>query len=261
MKKTLLFSDVHLKAVPADRPRREEFISFLDSVTPDHFDRIICAGDLFDFWFEYKSVIFSDFFQVLCAFKRLRDDGIEIHLACGNHDFWAGRFLRDELGFHIHPDEAWIPFGDKNALLVHGDGLNPKDRAYRVYKRIARNPLVVGAFRLLHPDGAMALARFVSHGSRTLKAAENPAEGEEAQALRDYGKSQLAQGKADIVITGHAHAPAVEPYPTTSGTGYYVNPGDWLVHRSYVVWDGAEFRLADTRTTPLPSLLDHGVAS
>ena len=65
MKKTLLFSDVHLKAIPEDRARQAEFVSFLRGISPDEYDTIICLGDLFDFWYEYRSVIFSDFFNVL----------------------------------------------------------------------------------------------------------------------------------------------------------------------------------------------------
>ena len=29
----------------------------------------------------------------------------------------------------------------------------------------------------------------------------------------------------------------------TSGTGLYINTGDWLFHKTYVEWDGEEFRL------------------
>ena len=36
------------------------------------------------------------------GFARLRDQGIRHHLIVGNHDFWGGRFLRDELSFSIH---------------------------------------------------------------------------------------------------------------------------------------------------------------
>jgi UDP-2,3-diacylglucosamine hydrolase len=243
VKKTLIVSDVHLKVTDADRPVRDAFIAFLRSCSPDEYDRILCLGDLFDFWFEYRHAIFSDCFDVLRAFADLRDQGIELHLVCGNHDFWAGRFLRDELKFHLHPGSTRMDFAGRSALLVHGDGVNKKDYGYRIYKRIARNPLVVWAFRQLHPDWAMDLARFVSHGSRTLTRKENPAEGSEAKALRAYAQGILARGEADIVLCGHAHAVALEEHPTPSGTGLYINPGDWHNDRTYVVWDGETFRL------------------
>ena len=67
--KTLILADVHLKVNDAGAKTREEFVRFLRGIDPAEFDRIVILGDLFDFWFEYKQVIFSGFFEVLCALK------------------------------------------------------------------------------------------------------------------------------------------------------------------------------------------------
>ena len=241
MKKTLIFSDVHLKVVPEDKPRHREFVQFLHRFSSDDIERVICLGDLFDFWFEYRNVIFSDFFEVLRAFAELRDAGVELHLICGNHDFWAGRFLRDELGFHIHPNAMNHTFGSLRGHLVHGDGINPEDWRYRAYKKVARNPLVVGAFRCIHPDWAMAIARGVSHGSRTFLGTKNPYTGPEATSLRRYAGGVLERGEADVVLCGHAHAPVLEVVATARGEKTYINTGDWLAHRSHTIWNGERF--------------------
>ena len=246
MKPTVLFSDVHLKTGDTGRAQRDDFVRFLHGLGDLGCDRLICAGDLFDFWFEYRHVFFSGYFDVLRAFAALHDAGVELHLICGNHDFWSGRFLRDEIGFAIHPDQVQLDFGGKRALLFHGDGVNKTDRAYRAYKRVARNPLVVGAFRMIHPDWAMRIAQGVSHGSRTLLGVDNPQDGPEARALRDHARALLAEGVADIVVCGHAHAPAVEFHPTPSGEGVYVNTGDWITQRTHVVWQDGVFRMERT---------------
>lgn len=243
MKKTLIFSDVHLKVKSADRPRHQEFIDFLRAHGPDEFDRIICVGDLFDFWFEYRHVIFSDYFDVLRALADLHDAGVELHLVCGNHDFWAGRFLGGQLGFHIHKNAVELPFGPERVHFVHGDGIDPKDHGYHIYKKVARNPVVIALFRLLHPDWAMGIARAVSHGSRTLKTPENFYEGPNAVALREHARRLLADGKATTVVCGHAHAATIEEFPTPGGTGRYINTGDWIDHRSHLIWDGQDFHL------------------
>lgn len=274
MKKTLLFSDVHLKVGEADRSHRNSFVAFLRRMQSEDLDRVVCLGDLFDFWFEYRHVIFSAYFDVLRALADMRDAGIEIHLVCGNHDFWAGRFLETELGIHIHRDATHILFGEKRALAIHGDGINPKDRSYRAYRRIARNPLIVSAFRLLHPDAAMGLARFVSRSSRSLKSPQdravhpetgtagnpsaqrqNPRGNPEADALRAYATEVLARGAADIVICGHAHAPECAALPTPNGEGRYINAGDWYRHQSYLLWDGADFQLCYDRPVAMPQKL------
>lgn len=241
--KTLIFSDAHLKAVVSDKARHRTFARFLRRFAVPEFERIICVGDLFDFWFEYKSVIFSEYFEVLRAFAELRDQGKELHLICGNHDFWAGRFLQNEIGFHIHPDRAQITLGRFKALVIHGDGIEPTDYAYRAYKRVARNPLVVWLFRQIHPDWAMGLARSVSYTSRRVRRVEDTANSAQAAALRKYATQVIARGDADIVVCAHAHAPTLEWIEDNDRRGVYINSGDWLERGAYVVWDGTTFSL------------------
>jgi UDP-2,3-diacylglucosamine hydrolase len=244
VKKTLLFSDIHLKANAADADRRAEFVAFLRRFDPAEYDRIICLGDLFDFWFEYRSVIFSDYFNVLRVFADWVDAGVEVHLVCGNHDFWAGRFLR-EIGVQVHEGTVDLPFGNQRGHLVHGDGINPTDYRYRAWKRFAKLPFIVGAFRLIHPDWAMGIARAVSHSSRTLFDTRDPYVGPEAKSLRAYAQEVIGRDEADIVLCGHAHAMEIIEYPGPKGTGRYINTGEWIRHRCYTIWDGERFTQFD----------------
>ena len=257
--KTLVFSDVHLQVVESGDLRKQAFTRFLRSIDPARVDRLICLGDLFDFWFEYRQVIFSAYFDVLRAFAELHDAGVSLYLVCGNHDFWAGRFLEESLGFRVYQTPVYLPFGDKRTLLAHGDGLNPHDRGYLLYKRIARSPLIVSLFRLIHPDWAMGIARMVSHGSRQLNGERDPSKGAEARALRDFAQKALSgervvaapsadvnattpSNRIDAVLCGHSHHPVIEQFET----GVYINSGDWIQHQSYVEWDEKEgFRLCE----------------
>ncbi|HEO70755.1 MAG TPA: UDP-2,3-diacylglucosamine diphosphatase [Candidatus Hydrogenedentes bacterium] len=239
----LFVADVHLDAGPAGRERMADFVAFLRRIDSSSVNRLVLLGDLFDFWFEYHHVIFSGYFEVLRAFAELRDQGMAFDLLCGNHDFWAGRFLENELGFKIHRGAAKVELGGLNVLMMHGDGLNPRDWGYRAYKRIARARWAIALFRLLHPDRAMALARGVSRSSRRLTLPADESASGETLALRAFAKDALAKGDADVVILGHAHYPLREEHPTPKGTGLYINAGDWLSHHSYVLWDGEDFHL------------------
>lgn len=241
--KTLIFSDAHLNVAEGGREQMATLVSFLRKIDTMQVGRIIILGDLFDFWFEYKQVIFSGYFTVLRALADLADAGVEFHLVCGNHDFWAGRFLQEHLQLTIHPGPVLMTFGDKRTLLAHGDGLNPRDWGYRVYKRVARARPITWMFGMLHPDWAMALARWVSRSSRWLYQVKDLRDGREVRPQQALAKRTLASGEADVVIYGHSHYPLREEYPTPNGTGLYINAGDWLYHQSYVVWDGCDFRL------------------
>jgi len=235
--KTLILADVHLKVNDEGARTREEFVGFLRGIRSEEFERVIIVGDLFDFWFEYKQVMFSGYFEVLCALHDLDRAGVALHLVCGNHDFWAGRFLREHLNITIHEDEYRLTLGEQKVLFVHGDGINPRDWPYRVYKRFARFPLVVYAFGLIHPDWAMGIARGISHGSRALLAPDDPADSSEVQAIRDFAEAELSKGEVDVVICGHSHYPEACEF----GQGLYINTGDWMEKRVYWVWDEGTF--------------------
>jgi len=113
--KTLILADVHLKVSDSGAKTRTEFTRFLENIDPSEFERIILLGDLFDFWFEYKQVLFSGYFEVLSALHGLSKAGVKLDLVCGNHDFWAGRFLRDHLDISIHPDKFTDPAEKESA--------------------------------------------------------------------------------------------------------------------------------------------------
>ncbi len=254
--KTLIFADVHLKVGPANREYLGEFVRFLRSIDPGEINRVVIVGDLFDFWFEYRHVVFSGYFDVLRALADLREAGVELHLICGNHDFWAGRFFENDLGFQVHADEYSFRLGERTTLFVHGDGVNPVDTSYRLYKRFARFPMVVGLFRLLHPDWAMALAQRLSHASRSRQDVEGNARRAEVEASRAFARGVIESGRAEVVVCGHTHVAAYEEIPTARGAGVYINTGGWLEERAYWLWDGATFRryrglLSERRPAPI----------
>jgi len=235
--KTLIFGDVHLKVGASNTALRNDFVAFLRSIDPSEVERIVILGDLFDFWFEYRHVAFSGYFEVLRALADLRDAGVVMHLVCGNHDFWAGRFFEADLGISVHRDGYRHTLGGTRGLFVHGDGLNPSDRGYRVYKRIARSRVAIGLFGLLHPDWAMAIAQRVSHGSRSFMGPADPGESREVKAMRAYAAGVLERDEADLVVCGHTHFPVEETIARSQGEGRYINTGGWLEHQTFLLWD------------------------
>jgi UDP-2,3-diacylglucosamine hydrolase len=227
-KPAYVVSDLHLGAVPAATERA--FRDFLRHVA-DHASELLINGDLFDFWFEYRSVIQGKHFRVLAALAELREAGLPIRFLGGNHDAWGGPFLSDEVGIELLTEGAEIRIGRWNALVVHGDGLGRGDIGYRILKRVVRGRVATRMFGILHPDFGARLARFVSqteskHGTPHLANAGRSAE------LREWAIGELARRPTvDVVLAGHTHTPLVEE--VESGR-YYVNTGDWINHFTYV---------------------------
>jgi len=222
-------SDIHLGAVPDGT--EHAFVAFLRHVG-ERGAALLLNGDLFDFWFEYGTVIPGRHFRVLAALADLVDAGIPVTLVGGNHDAWGGRFLREEVGITFHDGLLRTELAGKPALVAHGDGLGRGDLGYRVLKRILRSRAAILAFRALHPELGVRLAKAVS---RTESREEGEAAQGRARFLEAWAVEQLeADPSLAWVVCGHAHVPAVRE---VAPGRYYLNAGDWVHHATYITID------------------------
>ena len=71
---------------------------------PGRAGSLLINGDLFEFWFEWRTVVPRSGVRVLAALMDLRDAGIPMTMIAGNHDCWGGDVLRDAgVDFHVGP--------------------------------------------------------------------------------------------------------------------------------------------------------------
>jgi UDP-2,3-diacylglucosamine hydrolase len=101
-KKVYFASDQHLGAptMEASFPREKKFVAWLDSIKSDA-EAIFLLGDLFDFWFEYKTVVPKGFIRVLGKLAEISDSGIPIYFFVGNHDLWMKDYFEKELNIPV----------------------------------------------------------------------------------------------------------------------------------------------------------------
>jgi UDP-2,3-diacylglucosamine hydrolase len=228
-KPAFVISDIHLGGVP--RSTERAFRRFLSHVG-DQASELLINGDLFDFWFEYRTVIQAQHYRVLAALTDLSEAGVRLRFVGGNHDAWGGQFLSEHVGMELLSDKSEIELAGRRALVVHGDGLGQGDLGYRALKKVIRNRASIRAFRLLHPDLGSRIARLVStteskHGTPDMA---NPTR---AAELREWARDQMeVMPHLDLILAGHTHSPTVEEFRPGR---YYVNTGDWLNHFTYLV--------------------------
>lgn len=220
-------SDIHLGAVPSETERA--FLSFLEHVG-GHASSLLIAGDLFDFWFEYGTIIPGRHFRVLAALADLVDAGIPVTMAGGNHDAWGGRFLEQEVGLVFHEGPFTMSLGGRRAIVAHGDGLGGGDLKYRALKAVLRSRAAILGFRALHPELGMRIARAVS--STEVKADHDARAQSRARFIESWAADRLAEDETLAwVVCGHTHVPAIRELAPGR---YYINSGDWITHDSYV---------------------------
>src|SRR5262245_52118345 len=88
-------SDAHLGFAPEHVER--SVISFFRHVAHSGASLVI-NGDLFEFWFEWKTVIPRRGFRAAAALADLVDGGVPVTMIAGNHDCWGGDVLRKDVG-------------------------------------------------------------------------------------------------------------------------------------------------------------------
>jgi UDP-2,3-diacylglucosamine hydrolase len=197
-------SDTHFKRpdAPGEAERRERFISFLGGIPPR--SALVLLGDIFDFYFEYRTTIPKRYFDIYQALRRCKRRGVELHFIGGNHDYWTRDFFAGHLGITVHRREIRLACQGRKIICVHGD-LTPRgDIGYKILRAVIQNRIVIAAAGLLHPDAMESVASFVSKVSKSQQRGshENAARALAASAFsRFFGKD------TDAFVMGHIHFP------------------------------------------------------
>jgi UDP-2,3-diacylglucosamine hydrolase len=228
-KPVYVVSDTHLGAVPAATERA--FRGFLRHVG-EHAGELLINGDLFDFWFEYRTVIMREHYRVVAALADLVESGVPVTFVGGNHDAWGGSFLRDDVGIRVVDGPVEMVLGGRRTLVAHGDGVGAGDIKYRMLKAVIRSRASIFGFRALHPDLGRRIAQAASSTEHKAESGDIRSKNR-AAFIQAWGRERLLEDpKLDLVLTGHAHVPAIEE---VAPRRFYVNSGDWLRSYTYVV--------------------------
>ncbi|NRD22282.1 UDP-2,3-diacylglucosamine diphosphatase [Winogradskyella litoriviva] len=241
-KKIYFSSDNHLGAPTpeASKPREKKFVAWLDEIKEDAA-AIFLLGDLFDFWFEYKTVVPKGFTRTLGKLAEIADSGIPIYFFVGNHDLWMKDYFKTELGIPVYHKSQEFTVNDTSFFIGHGDGLGPKDKGYKRMKKVFTNPFFKWLFKWMHPDIGIRIGQYMSVKNKLISGDDDAKFlGEENEWLAIYAKRKLEDKHRDFFIFGHRHLPLEIQLNETSK---YINLGDWIQYYTYGVFDGNSFEL------------------
>ena len=231
-KKVYFASDQHLGAPTAETsfPREKKFVAWLDEVKEDA-EAIFLLGDLFDFWFEYKTVVPKGFVRVLGKLAEIKDSGIPIYFFIGNHDLWMNDYFEKELNIPVYHQPQVFLINNKKFFIGHGDGLGPGDKGYKRMKKVFTFPFFKWLFKWLHPDLGVKLGQYMSVKNKMISGDEDAKFlGEENEWLVQYCKRKLEQHHYDYFVFGHRHLPLDIQLQENSK---YINLGDWISYFTY----------------------------
>ncbi|WP_240965837.1 UDP-2,3-diacylglucosamine diphosphatase [Pseudoflavitalea sp. G-6-1-2] len=242
-KKVYFLSDFHLGAPNAAESleREKKIVAFLEEIR--HKAAVIfIVGDMFDFWYEYRTVVPKGFVRILGKLAELTDAGIPIHFFVGNHDMWMTDYFQKELNIPVYFEPKEFQFNGKEFLVGHGDGLGPGDYGYKFLKKVFRNPVCRWLFGILPPYIGMGIANYSSRRSRAVTGqVDEKFFGEEGEWLITYCKEELQKKHYDYLVFGHRHLPI--DYTLNNGKSRYINLGDWIRYYTYAEFDGKDMHL------------------
>jgi len=227
--RVVVVADAHLgQAAPAVEAAFHAFLSAVPSLG----DSLLINGDLFDFWFEYRSVIPRRHFDTVARLQALRQRGIPITIVGGNHDRWGGDFLTRDLGIAFYGGQTEMTIAGRRAFVAHGDGLTEQHWGSKVMHSVTRKSLTIRLFRAIHPDVGFWIADKLS-GRLADNTRDRAVLDRAACAQAQYAKDLLGRRPdLDLVILAHTHRTALERLP--DGRTYF-NPGAWLDGYRYAI--------------------------
>ena len=242
MKNIYFLSDFHLGAPDQEKSlEREKLICRFLNEIKDQADEIFLVGDIFDMWFEYKTVIPKGFIRLLGTLAQLSDSGVKISAFTGNHDMWMFGYFEKELNIPVYRTNIEREWNGKTFLIGHGDGLGPGDQGYKFIKKVFASRISQWLFGWLHPDLGLPLANFFSRRSRIATGTtENTYLGDEKEHLMRFCREVLKEKHFNYFIFGHRHLPLEKEVTADSK---YINLGDWVQYFTYAVFDGRECEL------------------
>lgn len=220
---TIVMSDFHLGS---RNSKSKEIARFLNELLRKPLNRLVLAGDMFEFWSaSYKNIGIEEH-RIIKLIAQLSENGTKIVYIPGNHDRAFRAFPKLTFGRVKMRNEYIIKHDHKKYLVIHGDEFDAFTRNHAIVS-ILIDQLYVFLIRI------NSFLRTYSRSKKSLSALKHSRTyAETVEKIRSLAISYARSRKLDGIIIGHSHWP--ELVHEADGV-MYANAGDWIESCSYVV--------------------------
>ena len=196
----LFISDLHLSP---DHPRLVR--GFLDLLTQyQHKNtQLYILGDWFNAWIgdDYTAPWLDEIVQAL---KEFNHAGNQVYFQVGNRDFVLGKKFLALFNATLLPDVYILEINHRKFRLEHGDALCTDDVAYQRFRKVIRNPILLGLIKRT----PLSFRQKLANGFRKKSS--------ETKQLKSYDIMDVNAKAVENVITevdylihGHTHRPEI----------------------------------------------------
>ncbi|HOJ43847.1 MAG TPA: UDP-2,3-diacylglucosamine diphosphatase [Syntrophorhabdaceae bacterium] len=222
--KAIFFSDVHLER--HDKEKTSVVTTFIRDVCA-YADFIFILGDLFEFFYGYRTYIYPWYLEVIDSLKRLTEEGRKVFFLEGNHEFQLGNILKDYAGIEC-ARELSMEIDGKKVFLAHGNEFIKNNPL-----RFLKSRFVYSIMEALGPDLTWKIAML---SSIIISDKKKPHREDVKQRFRTFGKAKLDDG-FDVVIFAHTHMPDKVEFEDNHTKKLYLNTGDLFRYHSYLAYE------------------------
>lgn len=196
----LFIADLHLSP---DHPRLVRGFFDLLEQYQDKNTQLYILGDWFNAWIgdDYTAPWLDEIIEHLKKFTQV---GNKIYFQVGNRDFVLGQKFLNRFGGILLPEIYSFTMGTQNIRLEHGDALCTDDISYQRFKKIIRNPMILGILKSTPLSFRQKLANGFRQKSRE-------SQQHKSYEIMDVNAQAVekALSNVDILIHGHTHRPAI----------------------------------------------------
>lgn len=211
----LFISDLHLSE---HHPRLVRGFLSLLAHYQDQPTQLYILGDWFNTWLSDGDP--SEWLlPIVAALRAFTNTGNEIYFLAGNRDFVLGQSFLDRFDGKLLAEPTILHWQSIHIRLEHGDSLCTDDISYQRFKRVIRNPILLGTLKLLPFYFKRALGNFFRKKSKQRQTQQH------YQPIDVNADEVLKQMQnIDLLIHGHTHRPQIEQI---SPTQQRIVLGDW----------------------------------
>ena len=218
----LFISDLHLSP---DHPRLVRgFLALLNEYQHKN-TQLYVLGDWFNAWIgdDYTAPWLD---EIVNALKKFSDAGNQIYFQVGNRDFALGQKFLNKFNGILLPDVYTLEINHQKFRLEHGDALCTDDVAYQRFRKVIRNPILLGFLKCT----PLSFRQKLANGFRKKSS--------ETKQLKSYDimdvNSQAVESvieQVDYLIHGHTHRPEIHQLQNKQR----IVLGDWRADAAWIL--------------------------
>ncbi|WP_180049636.1 UDP-2,3-diacylglucosamine diphosphatase [Acinetobacter sp. YH12144] len=230
----LFIADLHLSP---EHPRLVRgFLALLEQYKTQH-TQLYILGDWFNAW------IGDDFTapwldEIIAALKDFTALGNQIYFQVGNRDFALGQKFLDKFHGQLLQDVDYLHISNYKIRLEHGDLLCTDDVSYQKFRKVIRNPLLLGFLKSL----PLSIRQKIANGFRKKSTETKQVKSYDIMDVNAEAVEKALE-QADLLIHGHTHRPQIHDVHGKSR----IVLGDWRAEQAQILEMGENPSVSDLK--------------